>query len=397
MKLKVTWWITIFGLFLFVSKSHSQSSSGTWGTEKKTYIDIDTAHNDFLEEEEGTGKHSSGHDTTTDDEDLLDGPSGDDREGTGSGGFEVTKYTTRAPTSTTKKMTACEQLRSSTKDFTSTGRYYIPLCTITGEYEKRQCEGKPGSKKCWCVNPKGVEIPGTQMMEPDMPDCHKGTNLKPCIYDMVKNSRGLLGSQRFRCKQNGEYEKIQCRVRECWCVDLMGVERANTRVYIGAPVCDEPTDKSTMPFPINPLPTLALETPYPLPAETTKRPHDHHDNNSDDDKDDGYEIEKTPSSVDISIGGGKFDKGEEDNNENDKSVRTHKKPEAQSTFLQMIESPGILAAVIGGSVVGLLCAILLVMFIVYRMRKKDEGSYPLEEQKYTNYSYMKAPDKEFYA
>ena len=56
-----------------------------------------------------------------------------------------------------------------------------------------------------------------------------------------------------------------------------------------------------------------------------------------------------------------------------------------------------LLAVIGGAVVGLLCAILLVMFIVYRMRKKDEGSYPLEEQKYTNYSYMKAPDKEFYA
>lgn len=94
--------------------------------------------------------------------------------------FPVTKYTTRAPTSTTKKMTACEQLRSSTKDFTSTGRYYIPLCTITGEYEKRQCEGKPGSKKCWCVNPKGVEIPGTQMMEPDMPDCHKGT-VKPTL------------------------------------------------------------------------------------------------------------------------------------------------------------------------------------------------------------------------
>jgi hypothetical protein len=67
---------------------------------------------------------------------------------------------------------------------------------------------------------------------------HLGTNLKPCIYDMVKNSRGLLGSQRFRCKQNGEYEKIQCHVRECWCVDEMGVERTNTRVYIGPPVCD---------------------------------------------------------------------------------------------------------------------------------------------------------------
>ncbi|KAF2343735.1 Syndecan/Neurexin domain, partial [Trinorchestia longiramus] len=38
-------------------------------------------------------------------------------------------------------------------------------------------------------------------------------------------------------------------------------------------------------------------------------------------------------------------------------------------------------AFIGGAVVGLLCAILLVMFVVYRMRKKDEGSYPLDEPK----------------
>lgn len=57
----------------------------------------------------------------------------------------------------------------------------------------------------------------------------------------------------------------------------------------------------------------------------------------------------------------------------------------------------LFTAVIGGAVVTLLLTILLVMFIVYRMRKKDEGSYPLDEQKYTNYSYMKAPDKEFYA
>ena len=46
---------------------------------------------------------------------------------------------------------------------------------------------------------------------------------------------------------------------------------------------------------------------------------------------------------------------------------------------------------------GLLLMVLLVMFIVYRMRKKDEGSYPLDEQKYQNYPYAKAPTKEFYA
>ena len=61
--------------------------------------------------------------------------------------------------------------------------------------------------------------------------------------------------------------------------------------------------------------------------------------------------------------------------------------------------PGILAAVIGGAVVGLLCAILLVMFIVYRMRKKDEGSYILDEPTRTHNGnlYSKTPNKEFYA
>ncbi|EDS27888.1 conserved hypothetical protein [Culex quinquefasciatus] len=56
--------------------------------------------------------------------------------------------------------------------------------------------------------------------------------------------------------------------------------------------------------------------------------------------------------------------------------------------------------VIGGAVVGLLCAILVVMFIVYRMRKKDEGSYALDEPKRspTANTYAKnANNREFYA
>ncbi len=56
-------------------------------------------------------------------------------------------------------------------------------------------------------------------------------------------------------------------------------------------------------------------------------------------------------------------------------------------------------AVVGGAVVGLLCAILCVMFVVYRMRKKDEGSYALDEPKRspTVNSYSKPPSREFYA
>lgn len=54
---------------------------------------------------------------------------------------------------------------------------------------------------------------------------------------------------------------------------------------------------------------------------------------------------------------------------------------------------------VGGAVVGLLCAILLVMLIVYRMRKKDEGSYPVDEPKrsLTGNTYSKNYNKEFYA
>ncbi|VDM12994.1 unnamed protein product [Wuchereria bancrofti] len=47
-----------------------------------------------------------------------------------------------------------------------------------------------------------------------------------------------------------------------------------------------------------------------------------------------------------------------------------------------------------------MAAILLVMFVVYRMRKKDEGSYALDEPKQPpqySYAYQKAPTKEFYA
>jgi len=57
-----------------------------------------------------------------------------------------------------------------------------------------------------------------------------------------------------------------------------------------------------------------------------------------------------------------------------------------------------LAVIIGGAVVGLLFAVTLVMFIVYRMRKKDEGSYALDEPKASpTVGYTKTRDREFFA
>lgn len=100
---------------------------------------------------------------------------------------------------------------------------------------------------------------------------------------------------------------------------------------------------------------------------------------------------------DLAPGAGDDHYGQTGSTTMDGSVQivTHKEDDRQvSIFAQ----PGILAAFIGGAVVGLLCAILLVMFVVYRMRKKDEGSYPLDEPKRLPLTSSYATtDKEIYA
>ena len=65
-------------------------------------------------------------------------------------------------------------------------------------------------------------------------------------------------------------------------------------------------------------------------------------------------------------------------------IRDSKASLPSSPRIVSLSSPLLLfLAVIGGAIVGLLCAILLVIFIVYRIRKKDEsGSYVLDEPMY---------------
>nr|XP_019961933.1 PREDICTED: syndecan-4-like isoform X2 [Paralichthys olivaceus] len=53
----------------------------------------------------------------------------------------------------------------------------------------------------------------------------------------------------------------------------------------------------------------------------------------------------------------------------------------------------VLAAVIAGCAVGLMFAVLLILLLIYRMKKKDEGSYELGKKPI----YKKAPTTEIYA
>ncbi|XP_070600822.1 syndecan-4 [Erythrolamprus reginae] len=59
----------------------------------------------------------------------------------------------------------------------------------------------------------------------------------------------------------------------------------------------------------------------------------------------------------------------------------------------IFERTEVLAALIAGGAVGLLFAVFLILLLIYRMKKKDEGSYDLGKKPI----YKKAPTNEFYA
>uniref|UniRef100_A0A8C2YN13 Syndecan n=1 Tax=Chinchilla lanigera TaxID=34839 RepID=A0A8C2YN13_CHILA len=74
-------------------------------------------------------------------------------------------------------------------------------------------------------------------------------------------------------------------------------------------------------------------------------------------------------------------------------------PVDQGASQGLLDRKEVLGGVIAGGLVGLLFAVFLVGFMLYRMKKKDEGSYSLEEPKQANGGAYQKPTKqeEFYA
>ncbi|XP_048830202.1 syndecan-1-like isoform X2 [Brienomyrus brachyistius] len=60
----------------------------------------------------------------------------------------------------------------------------------------------------------------------------------------------------------------------------------------------------------------------------------------------------------------------------------------------LLDRKEVLAGVISGGVVGLAFAVLLVSLMVYRMKKKDEGSYSLDEHSHPNVGYQRPQGQE---
>ncbi|XP_036358075.1 uncharacterized protein LOC115210817 [Octopus sinensis] len=252
---------------------------------------------------------------------------------------------------------------------------YLPQCTSIGEYKKMQCM----INACWCVSLDGKLINGTKLTD-TKPDCRKGTNLLPCVWNLVKHSRGLLGSFRPNCAESGEYEQVQCHGSRCWCSDKLGNKIEGSQVQLPkTPVCDAvvKTEVTTLNRKIvAPKITTTTTKAVTVKGILSRKPN----------------VEPKLSTPRISISSVSTSSSEMSSAPNDDGLIHEPRPNESAT-----EEPGIMAAIIAGAVVGLFVCILLTMFIVYRMRKKDEGSYPLDEPTKSNYSYTKAPDKEFYA
>ena len=54
--------------------------------------------------------------------------------------------------------------------------------------------------------------------------------------------------------------------------------------------------------------------------------------------------------------------------------------------------------IICGAVAGIILIVLIIVFLVYRLRKKDEGSYALDEPKNSPaVAYTRAQEREFFA
>lgn len=220
-----------------------------------------------------------------------------------------------------------------------------------------------------------------------------GMYKSPCQKLKAKlETHQVVGAFTPHCTDDGAFEKMQCfgSTGECWCVNEMGREIEGTKLQAGSgkPDCSISDVIGTVHRnPVQAKPAEPVE-PEPLPSEPEEEVKD----NSVEQEDIKNSLDNMPGlepSVEIATVPPETNEVEMLESKGGNLIRSN----------VVMTQPGILAGIVGGAVVGLLCAVLLVMFIVYRMRKKDEGSYALDEPKRSPslHTYSRATNREFYA
>ncbi|XP_050998501.1 nidogen-2 [Acomys russatus] len=128
-------------------------------------------------------------------------------------------------------------------------RIHIPQCDDQGNFVPLQCHGSTGF--CWCVDPNGYEVPGTQTPPGSTPP-HCGPPSEPTQRPrtvcerwrekLLEHYGGTPRDDQYvpQCDELGHFVPLQCHGKSdfCWCVDKDGRELQGTRSQPGTtPAC----------------------------------------------------------------------------------------------------------------------------------------------------------------
>lgn len=213
-------------------------------------------------------------------------------------------------------------------------------------------------------------------------DDDEGMPLTPCQRQRLAPGAGAFRPQ---CSSDGKFKPTQCDSKRCWCVDKGGMKTLGSeRSLPSRPKCSSkgseifvltrrPPDFAAPDF----APEEHVTDDITIDEPSTFRP---------------MYSERTPTRKTSKVQTTTDHDMEEDDEASDVAVQR------PAFFSFLLKDPLIFAGIVGGAVLALLCFVLLVMFAIYQMRKKDEGSYALDEPKKSfGFAYTRASDKEFFA